>query len=149
MSYIEQIYQAVVCQVDELVNGIISKINELLNDLFDSILGPLQDILGAIAVPLNIIGGAINYVLELLGISCSGPDTTCSKWKKVCTTGEKKEDEDDKDFLDDLLSDIDNLFGDTPADYTQYVCDEAYEGCLLYTSPSPRDKRQSRMPSSA
>ena len=25
----------------------------------------------------------------------------------------------------------------------------AYEGCLLYTSPSPRDKRQSRMPSSA
>ena len=24
-----------------------------------------------------------------------------------------------------------------------------HEGCLLYTSPSPRDKRQSRMPSSA
>ena len=24
-----------------------------------------------------------------------------------------------------------------------------YYGCLLYTSPSPRDKRQSRMPSSA
>ena len=24
-----------------------------------------------------------------------------------------------------------------------------YEPCLLYTSPSPRDKRQSRMPSSA
>ena len=28
----------------------------------------------------------------------------------------------------------------------QYVQDNA---CLLYTSPSPRDKRQSRMPSSA
>ena len=26
---------------------------------------------------------------------------------------------------------------------------EVMEGCLLYTSPSPRDKRQSRMPSSA
>ena len=26
---------------------------------------------------------------------------------------------------------------------------EAYNCCLLYTSPSPRDKRQSRMPSSA
>ena len=25
----------------------------------------------------------------------------------------------------------------------------AHSGCLLYTSPSPRDKRQSRMPSSA
>ena len=27
--------------------------------------------------------------------------------------------------------------------------DEDYDFCLLYTSPSPRDKRQSRMPSSA
>ena len=26
---------------------------------------------------------------------------------------------------------------------------EQYDDCLLYTSPSPRDKRQSRMPSSA
>ena len=26
---------------------------------------------------------------------------------------------------------------------------EFYNSCLLYTSPSPRDKRQSRMPSSA
>ena len=26
---------------------------------------------------------------------------------------------------------------------------ELIEACLLYTSPSPRDKRQSRMPSSA
>ena len=28
-------------------------------------------------------------------------------------------------------------------------CHGTNEGCLLYTSPSPRDKRQSRMPSSA
>ena len=27
--------------------------------------------------------------------------------------------------------------------------DWRYNACLLYTSPSPRDKRQSRMPSSA
>ena len=27
--------------------------------------------------------------------------------------------------------------------------EDSSEGCLLYTSPSPRDKRQSRMPSSA
>ena len=27
--------------------------------------------------------------------------------------------------------------------------DDETEDCLLYTSPSPRDKRQSRMPSSA
>ena len=29
------------------------------------------------------------------------------------------------------------------------ACAEANKSCLLYTSPSPRDKRQSRMPSSA
>ena len=29
------------------------------------------------------------------------------------------------------------------------VARELYMACLLYTSPSPRDKRQSRMPSSA
>ena len=28
-------------------------------------------------------------------------------------------------------------------------CVELFYACLLYTSPSPRDKRQSRMPSSA
>ena len=29
------------------------------------------------------------------------------------------------------------------------LVDELFADCLLYTSPSPRDKRQSRMPSSA
>ena len=28
-------------------------------------------------------------------------------------------------------------------------CYEQYENCLLYTSPSPRDRQKSRMPSSA
>ena len=42
--------------------------------------------------------------------------------------------------LDELL-DVDPLFAD--ALYMKAAC------CLLYTSPSPRDKRQSRMPSSA
>lgn len=130
MDFVNNIYKSVACQVDALVNGIISKINELLNELFDSILGPIQDILGAIAEPLNIIGQAVNFVLDLLGISCSGPDQTCAKYKQVCTTGEKTKTE-DEDFLDKLLDDIDNLFGDTPADYTQYVCDEAYEGNSL------------------
>ena len=128
MSFINNIYRNAICHIDELVNGIISKIQQLMNELFESILGPLQDILGAIAEPLNMIGKAINYVLNLLGITCSGPDQTCNKYKEVCTSGEKKDKEDDEDFLDKLLKSIDNLFGDTPADYTQYVCDEAYTG---------------------
>ena len=131
MSYINQIYRAAICQVDELVNGIISKIYQLMNELLESILGPLQDILGAIAAPLNLIGKAINFILRLLGISCTGPDKTCATYKKVCTDGSKKKGEDDGNFLDDLLSKIDNLFGDTPADYTQYVCEEAYDGAPL------------------
>ena len=128
MNYINQIYRAAACQLDELVNGIISKIYQLLEDLLQSVLGPLQDILGAIADGLNIIGNAINYVLQLLGISCTGVDTSCEDAKKVCTDGAKEGNGDDKDFLDKLLEKVDNLFGDTPADYTQYVCEEAYTG---------------------
>ena len=30
-----------------------------------------------------------------------------------------------------------------------YEVECAYDGCLLYTSPSPRDRTRSRMPSSA
>ena len=47
-------------------------------------------------------------------------------------------------------------FGDDMDELEEYAwyfdnADDAYQlvGCLLYTSPSPRDKRQSRMPSSA
>jgi hypothetical protein len=130
MSYVQQIYKSVACQIDALVNGIMSKINSLMNDLLSQILGPLSDILGAIAGPLNILGGAINFVLNLLGISCSGPDRTCSKYKQVCTNGGQEEDK-EGDFLDQLLSDIDNLFPATGADYTQYVCDDAYKGNSL------------------
>ena len=36
-----------------------------------------------------------------------------------------------------------------PIEITVNIEGEVYIGCLLYTSPSPRDKRQSRMPSSA
>ena len=34
-------------------------------------------------------------------------------------------------------------------DTDQIIPTEYLKSCLLYTSPSPRDKRQSRMPSSA
>ena len=38
---------------------------------------------------------------------------------------------------------------DTKRRWTDYAYNELAKNCLLYTSPSPRDKRQSRMPSSA
>ena len=52
----------------------------------------------------------------------------------------------------------DNEYGchETSISYSKHAltafqrwCSEQYDSCLLYTSPSPRDKRQSRMPSSA
>ena len=49
--------------------------------------------------------------------------------------------------LDAFEEKVKNLNSGDKFDFTLSV-DEAY-GCLLYTSPSPRDKRQSRMPSSA
>jgi len=133
MDLVSQIYRVVTCQIDTLVNGILSKVNSLLEDVLSSVLGPLQDILGVVAGPLNIIGGAINFALSLLGISCSGPDQTCSEYKKICTDGSREEKDEEeqkkqKDFLDDLISSIDNLFPSTGADYTSYTCAEAYTG---------------------
>jgi hypothetical protein len=130
MGLINQVYRAAACQVDTLVNGILSKINSLMEEILGKVLGPIQDILGAIAGPLNILGGAINFVLNLLGISCSGPNNECAGYKQICTDGEKKDKEDKKgnDFLDDLLSNIDNLFPTTGADFNQYTCDDAYTG---------------------
>ena len=39
--------------------------------------------------------------------------------------------------------------GNLGNDFFGTVGEATLKGCLLYTSPSPRDKRQSRMPSSA
>ena len=44
-----------------------------------------------------------------------------------------------------LFSNIDEL----KKNYLRIVEKDSFTSCLLYTSPSPRDKRQSRMPSSA
>ena len=43
---------------------------------------------------------------------------------------------------------INNYSFFTEADNNKGIDDEQY-GCLLYTSPSPRDRTRSRMPSSA
>ena len=48
-----------------------------------------------------------------------------------------------KHIVDKLIETIKN--GKTH----RYSVSKGILGCLLYTSPSPRDKRQSRMPSSA
>ena len=48
-----------------------------------------------------------------------------------------------------LYKDYDGIKKEIFEEDTHDIVHEALKGCLLYTSPSPRDKRQSRMPSSA
>ena len=64
----------------------------------------------------------------------------------VCTTTEDFEDEHQDEEPPPLVYESED-------EYSQCQIGESYDDCsstcLLYTSPSPRDKRQSRMPSSA
>ena len=48
--------------------------------------------------------------------------------------------------IKDIISYVTEMGG---IDYTQKKINEYYNSCLLYTSPSPRDRTRSRMPSSA
>ena len=57
-----------------------------------------------------------------------------------------------KDFQDCMLSILNPLkpyYSEEKARLTLGVTMAHYDICLLYTSPSPRDMRRSRMPSSA
>ena len=129
-GYLFQAYKAAACLVDSLVEGILNKITSLLEEILQSVLGPLQDILGAVASAINIIGDAINYVLDLLGISCSGPGKKCSKTTVICTDCETEK-QDDGDFLDNLLKDLDDLFPIDGEDWSQYVCEDAQSGTTI------------------
>ena len=53
------------------------------------------------------------------------------------------------DGFGELEKEIKSEFGDESYFTDLSISYDKSIGCLLYTSPSPRDKRQSRMPSSA
>ena len=93
------------------------------------------------------------------------------KWQEILSDFEKNYPEDSKELHrlisgslpSNFESTIENLINNFSKDENSYasrkcsgMCLDAIGpimpeliGCLLYTSPSPRDKRQSRMPSSA
>ena len=71
---------------------------------------------------------AITYIKKAEKTAFTGEDETRTKVSSILKDLEKTKDQGVKD----ILKKFDN-----------------YEGCLLYTSPSPRDGRISRMPSSA
>ena len=51
--------------------------------------------------------------------------------------------------LDGIYSESLEAFAKLIAEKERRACAEICVGCLLYTSPSPRDRQKSRMPSSA
>ena len=58
----------------------------------------------------------------------------------------------DSKIGDELMKKVENYFTtlNTSGQYERLQSSYAmYYGCLLYTSPSPRDRQKSRMPSSA
>jgi len=125
-DFIMEVFSPAACAVINLVEGIVNKILELLEGLISSVLGPLQAILGILASPLNMIGGAIGKVMSFLGISCSGPSSSCPKSTVVCTDCSK---DDEDDWLDNLL---DNLAdGDTGE---RFYCSESAD--YLDTKPT-------------
>ena len=96
------------------------------------------------------------YPFDALGISCFGPlelNETKEKYGYITTT--PKLQWKDTNILG-ILAGKDTKWADVPIGFDTDVnapamAEFAYHNntCLLYTSPSPRDKRQSRMPSSA
>ena len=71
---------------------------------------------------------------------------------KTNTTDYQEFDQINKDFMAELAKrkELKGLFTFYAADYPQYKIEiDNQAACLLYTSPSPRDRQKSRMPSSA
>ena len=55
----------------------------------------------------------------------------------------------DSDGISDKVDNCPEIFNPEQLDFDDDKVGDLCDTCLLYTSPSPRDKRQSRMPSSA
>ena len=80
-----------------------------------------------------------------------------ASWLKEGITEVEREEADAqvKATVEDILSDIKSRGDEALLEYSQKFDNwkpakfRLSRDCLLYTSPSPRDKRQSRMPSSA
>ena len=88
--------------------------------------------------------------VELFGFHSKHYDVCPSAVKAINILKKARMTEESKDILLQLAKIQDDFFEiEKEALDTQKISKEDLEGCLLYTSPSPRDLSTSRMPSSA
>ena len=85
---------------------------------------------------LYVPGGGYEYINETRGV----PEGSVYKLRFII-----RDDLTNKRTTASIYKVINCIEDDDPSSTTTTI----QEDCLLYTSPSPRDKRQSRMPSSA
>ena len=106
---LEDVFNAPRCYIDSIVNDIFQQISSFLEDALNAILGPLQSLLTVIASPLDILGTAIKQIFDILGITCGGPSQSCaSKEQTSNCSGSCGNQDDNKDFLDDLIAAIED-----------------------------------------
>ena len=103
---------------------------------------PFNEATGKLKTLYNKIKGPNNQIDNVLGIHSLRPHTLVGHMSLY------------KNTLHHSNNTFPNWQLELLGTYTSYIngCDYCYDhhfACLLYTSPSPRDKRQSRMPSSA
>ena len=87
----------------------------------------------------------------IVGDALTGSTSILANSQKFSDGLSKHYEEVSKDFLNDTANDIITELNDIGIDEftARFVKSFVFNSCLLYTSPSPRDQRGSRMPSSA
>ena len=95
-------------------------------------------------------GMALNLESENVGVVIFGDDRNVKEGDVVKRTGNIVDTPVGKELLGRVVDGLGNpIDGKGPLDKGIKKSRVEVKACLLYTSPSPRDKRQSRMPSSA
>ena len=92
------------------------------------------DLDGTISDPSSGIIKCVNYALQCRGLATQSDASVSAEIGPPLDLMFRK-------FMPDITDEV--------IDELVFSYRERFATCLLYTSPSPRDKRQSRMPSSA
>ena len=96
-------------------------------------------------VKITQVGDTLKLYIDQIGFGnkIGGDDGSSGSLSSMTLTGATL------DFDIDFVGNQNVLFGPFEADSYNVILNVTGDSCLLYTSPSPRDRTRSRMPSSA